>query len=203
MTAPTAPLTKLDAVNMMLASIGQAPVNTLAVAGIRDVSIAALALDNATREVLSLGWNFNTDSNYPLTPNGSGNILVPAGALEIDPTDPSVDAVIRSNDGTLMLWDKKNHTWTFTETIKCDIIWGAEFEHLPQAARSYIATRAARIFQSQVLGSAILFQFTEQHEQEALFVLKRSEGRTKDRNWFNRATDVNKIFHRASNPVRY
>jgi hypothetical protein len=203
MTAPSVPLTKLDAVNMMLASIGQAPVSTLAVSGIRDVSIAALALDNVTREVLSKGWHFNTDKNYPLSPNVDGNILVPTGALEIDPSDPTVDAVVRSNGGVRMLWDKDNLTWVFTTTVEVDVVWGYEFEELPTTMRNYIATRAARIFQSQVLGSEVLFQFTEQHESEALFLLMRAEGRTKDRNWFASGADVNRIFHRRSNPVRY
>jgi hypothetical protein len=203
MAAVNAPLSKLDAVNMMLASIGQAPVSTLAVSGIRDVSIAALALDNTTREVLSKGWHFNTDAGYSIAPNVSGNVLVPTGALEIDPSDPTVDAVVRSNDGVLMLWDKDNQTWSFAAPVKCDIVWGFEFEALPTTMRGYIATRAARIFQSQVLGSEVLFQFTAQHEQEALFLLMRAEGRTKDRNWFRSGADVNSIFHRASNPVRY
>jgi hypothetical protein len=203
MTAVNAPLTKLDAVNLMLSSIGQAPVNSLAVAGIRDVAIAALALDNTTREVLSRGWHFNTDTAFALSPNGSGNILVPSGALEIDPTDPNVDAVVRYNAGVPMFWDKTNQTWTFTAALKCDVVWGYEFEQLPQVARGYISTRAARIFQSQVIGSEVLFKFTELHEQEALFLLMRAEGRTKDRNWFKSGADVNRIFHRTSNPVRY
>lgn len=203
MAAVNAPLSKLDAVNLMLASIGQAPVNSLDVAGIRDVSIAALALDNTTREVLSRGWSFNRDYEYELTPNVSGQILVPSGALEVDPSDPLDDYVVRSNSGTLMLWDRKLKTYVISKTVKCNIVWGYEFEELPQAARGYIATRAARIFQSQVLGSDILFRFTAQHEEESLFLLMRTEGRTKDRNWFNSGADVNRIFHRHANPVRY
>ena len=204
MSAPSVPLTKLDAVNLMLASIGQAPVNTLNVTGLRDVSIAELALDNTTREVLSRGWSFNSDEGYELTPNEQGQLLVPNGALEVDVTDQTVEAVVRSNAGTLMLWDKENHSFTtFTVPVKCNIVWGFEFADLPQSARGYIATRAARIFQSQVIGSEVLFKFTEQHEFEALTVLMRSEARTKDRNIFRSSADVNRIFHRTSNPVRY
>lgn len=203
MTAVTAPLSKLDAVNMMLASIGQAPVNSLSVSGIRDVNIAALALDNTTREVLSRGWNFNTDQRYPLTPNVSNQILVPSTALEVDPSDRNVDVVVRDNGGTLMLYDRETRSFAFTKPVECDITWGFDYEKLSQAFRQYIAVRAARVFQSQVIGSELLFKFTELHEQEALAALKRHELRGKDRNIFNSGADVNRIFHRSSNPVRY
>lgn len=59
-------MAELEAVNEMLMSIGQAPVNTLAVTAIKDVSIARARLTSMTRRVLSRGFNFNTDESYPL-----------------------------------------------------------------------------------------------------------------------------------------
>lgn len=203
MASPTQLLTKLDAVNMMLASIGQAPVNSLAVTGIRDVAIATLALDNTTREVLLHGWNFNTDWDYPLAPNAQGHIVIPHGVLDLDPVDKTKDCVIRWSGGEARLYDKDNRTFVFDGIVRCNVIWGFEFEELPQAARQYIAIRAARIFQSQVIGSDILFRFTEDHEAEALALLARSESRNKDKNFFASGADVNRIFDRLSVPVRF
>ena len=195
MINPLSPMTKLDAVNGMLASIGQAPVNSLDVTGIRDVNIATLALDNTTREVLNRGSSFNTDKRYPLSVDVNGYINVPTGSLSVDPSDPSLDLVVRDNGGQVMLYDRKNHTFKINKSpVECDIIWAMDFEAIPQAARTYIATRAARIFQSQVIGSDILFRFTDLHETEAFALLTRMEARTKDRNIFRNSSDTNGVF---------
>ena len=55
------PQTELDAVNAMLLSIGQAPVSTLSVTGLKDVSFAQYILHSVSREVQLKGWEFNTD----------------------------------------------------------------------------------------------------------------------------------------------
>lgn len=205
MTNPLTPMTKLDAVNGMLASIGQAPVNTLDVTGIRDVSIGELALDNVTREVLTIGWHFNTEEEYELVPDGNGKIALPSNTLDLDPCYDYLDFTIRDDDGTLTLYDRVEHTFDLSDynPLLVNIVWAFEFDQIPQCARNYIATRAARIFQSQVIGSDILFKFTELHEREALATLKRLEGRRKDRNMLRSGADVNRIFTRHRNPLRY
>lgn len=198
------PLTALDAVNMMLSSIGQAPVNTLEVVGIRDVSIAKLILDNTTREILNRGWSFNTDTGWPLPLNESGNAVVPENTLAVSSSNPRYDYVVRSNSGTMMLYDRHDQTFEFSYSpIRMDIIWAMDFEEVPQAARGYIATRAARLFQAQVLGSQILFHFTDVHETEAYGTLRKMESRSKNRNMFRTPNEENaSILHRRHNPVR-
>lgn len=207
MASPTALLTKLDAVNMCLSSIGQSPINTLDVVGIKDAAVAVLSIDNATREVLSRGWSFNTDRELPLTPDGNGFILTPSNALWVDPSFDADNYVQRWNPnagtGALTLYNIRDRTFVFSDAVKCDVIYGYEFEQIPQVARNYIATRAARLFQSQVLGSDILFRYTELHESEALANLTRLEARTKDRNIFRSPADTNAIIHRRTNPRRF
>lgn len=207
MALPTLLLTELDAVNLMLASIGQTPVNTLAVSGIRDVAIAQLSLQNATREVLNRGWSFNTDTQYELALDGSSELPVPAAVLWLDPVDRTQQLVIRDDSGTLKMWDKYNHTFTIGDyhqsPIKVDIIWAYTFEQIPNVARHYISVRAARIFQSQVLASDILFKFTAAQEQEAYADLLKLEARTKDRNWFKSGADINQIVNRNRNVSRW
>ena len=186
MTEPLNPQTELDAVNTMLASIGSAPVNTLAVVGVKDINIAKSALSSTLRSVLLRGWSFNTDTNYELVPDGNNNILVPDTALWIEPCDRSKDYVVRYSATQAMLYDKENHTFTITDNpLKVDIIWAFSFESIPEAARSYIATKAARIFQSQIIGSEVLYKYTADHETEAFATLKRLEARTKKVNIFN------------------
>ena len=57
---------KLEAINVMLTAIGESPVNTITSSTTTDVSIAIQILDNVSREVQSVGWHFNTDTNYKL-----------------------------------------------------------------------------------------------------------------------------------------
>lgn len=207
MASPTLLLTELDAVNTMLASIGQTPVNSLAVSGIRDVAIAQLALQNVTREILNRGWSFNTDRCYELALNGSGEIELPANVLDIDPTLRTQQLVMRNDAGTQKLWDKVNHTFTLstyhTSPVEVNITWTYEFDEIPNVFRNYISIKAARVFQSQVLASDILFKFTSAMEQEAYADVLKLEARTKDRNWFTSGADINQIVNRRRNVSRW
>jgi len=204
MTNPLIPQTKLDAVNQMLASIGQTPLNTLNTAGIRDAAIAELTLDNTLREILNRGWSFNTDRCFELTKEVGDEYLVPSDALTIDPSEGwRYDFVERDDAGTRKMWDRENNTFTITDSpIEFDIIRAMDFETVPQAMRGYVAIRAARIFQANVIGSDIIFKYTQLHEDEALFALKKTERRNKDRNVFRPGTESNKIVNRYRNPIR-
>jgi hypothetical protein len=189
MPAPTltfTPQTELDAVNQMLLSIGQAPINTLATSGITDANVAHLILHNTSREVQSRGWNFNTDNDWPLTPDVNSKIAVPGNALAVDPEDQSLDYVQRVDpaDASMRLWDRKNLTFVIASPVKCEITWFFPFENLPQAARAYIATKAGRIFQAQSVGSQILYQYTKERELECLGELNRAEAASEDNNAF-------------------
>lgn len=195
MTNPVAVMTEIDAINQMLVSIGQAPVNSITSTGILDVETAKLSLDTVLREVLTRGWSFNADFDYPITPDGSDNILIPATAMWVDPVDTSRDFVMRWDSGTAKMYDRDARSFTITDEVDVNIIWAFEFDSIPQAARYYIALRAARIWQSQVIGSDILFKFTELHEMEALAGLKRLESRTKRVNFVSSGATVSRRFN--------
>ena len=201
-TNPLVPMTKLDAVNTMLATIGQSPINSLDVTGIRDAAIAELHLDNVTREQLTKGWSFNSDEDYPLAPDENGNILIPSSALDVDPTDGLKRYVQRSNDSTMMLYNKTDRTFTFDSPVKCNIIWAFDFDEIPQAARTFFATRAARLFQSNIVGSDVLFRFTQLHEDEARQALQTAEDRNLDLNILNSPTETNAVIYHRRTGVR-
>ena len=76
--------TKLEATNVMLTAIGESPVNTITSSTTTDVSIAIQILDNVSREVQSVGWHFNTDTNYLLAKNSSNQIVLPTNCLRVD-----------------------------------------------------------------------------------------------------------------------
>ena len=76
---------KLDAVNTMLSSIGEAPVSSLS-SGLIEAEIAETILDTVDREVQSMGWNFNTELKKNFAQDVSGQILLPADILRADAT---------------------------------------------------------------------------------------------------------------------
>lgn len=174
---------KLEAVNTMLTAIGESPVNTITSSTTTDVSIALQILDNVSREVQSVGWHFNTDTNYLLTKNSSNQIELPANALRVDNSnkDADKDLVERGRK----LWDRENHTYTITKDIRVNITWFLEFIELPETARRYITIRAARIFQDRMLASETLHTFHQVDELQALSALKEHEGDTRDHSIFD------------------
>jgi hypothetical protein len=60
MTKPTS-MTELEAVNVLLTTIGEAPVNTLTGNQVTDVTVAKQVLLEISREIQSQGWHFNTE----------------------------------------------------------------------------------------------------------------------------------------------
>lgn len=180
-----APMSELEAVNEMLASIGQAPVNTLAVTGITDVNIAKQRLSSMTRRVLMRGFYFNTDENYTLSPDVDGHIVIPSGVLKIEAMSAGDDIVQRRLDVKGMaLFNKATLSFLFAAPVQVKVTWAFPFEDLPETARCYIATAAGRRFQSKIIGSQVLDRFEEEDEMKAWVLLDRDERGTRKTNLF-------------------
>lgn len=173
--------TELDAVNVMLGTIGESPINSLeASSGVADAVIARQILSEVAVQVQEEGWHFNTETGFTMTPTTSGEIFVSPNVIEIDTMDgdKEVDVAIRGN----RLYDRTKQTFVFEKDLKCRVVLLLEFEELPQAARHYVMIRAARVFQQRVLGSETLNGFTQQDESRARLSLKRYDSQTADYN---------------------
>ena len=174
---------ELDAVNIMLGTIGESPINSLdAATGVVDAVTARAILSEVSVQVQEEGWHFNTEYEFVLTPSlDTKEIYVPANAIEVDASAydrNDIDVAIRGN----RLYDRKNKTFKFEQDIKADLTILLEFNELPQAARHFITIRAARVFQQRVIGSDTLGSFTERDEARALRSMRRYESRTADYN---------------------
>lgn len=191
MTKPTS-MTELEAVNVLLTTIGEAPVNTLDGNQVTDVSIAKQVLNEVSREVQAQGWHFNTEQNVPLTPDTLGNIVIPADTARIDARDFNV--VVRENK----LFNLTDRTFAFVSKILVDIIYYQDFANLPQQAKNYITTRAARIFADRTLNSETIHKMTSRDEQRALIDLKEMEGDTGDFNMMD-SYSVSRVMNRGFN----
>lgn len=166
-TLTLAPTTELDAVNILLDVTNKPPVNTLEGGLPLDVTRARVRLHEISRAVQKKGWHFNTRPNVAMYPDNTGTIQIGTEVLSIDSAGSSAtrDVVQR---GT-RLFDRDNDTYTFTvgTPLYAQIVEFLAFEELPEAARYYIAVRAARTFQQRTTGSDTRFKFTAADEQAA------------------------------------
>ena len=196
------PLSELDAVNVMLMSIGQSPVSALDSTGIKDVEIARLILHNTSREIQDESWEWNTDFAYEITPDGNDRILVPSNCLSIDPTSRADDWVQRydSSNAAQSMYDLNEQTFARTTVLKVDITWFYTFAYLPQSARNYIAQLAGQKFQAKHVSSELLFKFEEKDVVRARTILERNSHRVRDRNLLVGPDFTNVIFNRRRNP---
>lgn len=178
------PTSRLEAVNQMLRTIGEAPVSTLTGDLTVDVVTADQVLSQVLKDVLSQGWFFNTEHDYPLSKNGSNEIIVPTDILAVDvrTTDNSkLNVVIRGQK----LYDLTEHTTVFTQDVSVSIVRLLNFEDIPQSAKSYIMHRASRLFQASMLGSDSLAREASTNEIQALAALKLDEDEQADRTVFD------------------
>lgn len=177
----TAATTELEAINIMLAAIGEAPVNKLTGTLPVDVKIAQNLLNEQSKSVQGEGWSFNTEYDVVLTRSANNKINLPANVLKVDVNiqdHPQIDAVQRG----LKLYDRFKHTDIFDEDLKCEVQYFLKFEELPEPARRYINIRAARVFVDRSVTDDSLRTYTQQDEVRARAILLDSDSNNNDTN---------------------
>ena len=189
-------MSELDAVNLMLMTIGEYRVNDLInLAGRSDAAIAKDILNNTSRAVQSKGWAFNTDFDVELKPDDSQQIVLGGAILRIDSTSrvrsSKKDIVERDNK----LYERQNNTNIFTDNVIVDTITYFNFESLPEAARRFIAIRSARVFHDRVVGSGELHKFFQEDEGQAWSELLEYESDVGDYTIFD-TYDVYRVVER-------
>jgi hypothetical protein len=176
--------TELEAVNTILSVMGEAPINALNVTANQNVETAQAILQEVLVSVQSKGWHFNTERKVTLSRNGSNEFPLPTNALEVDSvyTDADIDVVARGS----RLYNRTDQTYSFPDnaTLYADIIYGLDWDELPEAARQYIKIRAARTAQERDLASENIHKFTEDDERIALATLMAAEVRQMNVNLF-------------------
>ena len=181
---------ELPAVNQILQSCGQAPVTTLDQTN-PDVAIAYQTLLEVSREVQAEGWSFNKEFDYDVTPDSNNEILIANNILQIDATrnaaNSNMDVVRRSGK----LYDKANHTYTFTKKLSCDITWLMDWIDLPVPIADYITCRAATTVSSRIVGDSNQYQMLQQKEQSSRAVAMEYECNQGDYTFFGHSGKTN------------
>jgi hypothetical protein len=178
----------------MLHCIGETPISSLSVTGLVEVDAALAVLNEVSRRVQAVGYQFNSETDYPLVRDVDGKIKVPTNTLSVDTTKSfSQYDIVRRSAG---LYDKATRTYVFDRDIEVDIVFLVEWEDLPESARQYIMITAARIFQARQLGSETQHKFSTEQEYAAKALFDDEEGSTGDYNIFNGSYSVATILDR-------
>jgi hypothetical protein len=178
--------TELDAVNSILMSVGESPVNTLDTQS-PEVAIAQNTLRQVCREIQSEGWVFNTEYEYPFQVDSSDEVIIPPTVLQLDLNRyqhaDNYDVIRR--DGKL--YDRYSHSYKFPniDTLYCDVIWFFEFQDIPQVFRDYITARAARIAGIRMVSDAETTKLLEADEALARALVLEYDTKQADYSIFN------------------
>jgi|SRR6056300_818070 len=171
-------LTELDVVNSCLEEIHEAPIQTLVDQTSVLVAVAQRVYNEVTRSVLLKGWNFNTDREVTLSPDGSNNILQGVDFLKADPCDVSLPYVWRGGK----LWDYEENTDVFTDTVDFNIVRSLDFADIPPYAQEYIKARTVRIFYGRSVGKGTNdYKVLTYDESEALAEMRRGDVQSSDK----------------------
>ena len=200
MATLTTRTTHLEAINTMLSTIGEAPVNSLTGSLPTDASMAKNILDEVNREVQSSGWKFNTSYKATLSRDTNNKIPVANDVMHIE-LNPLLEAK-SSNDPVIrgsFLYNLAKETFIFDKDFEnVQIVHLLDFEQIPEQARRYITIRASRIFHDRTLGANALHRFSRQDELVALSILKQSEASVADHSIFNSYDQYNTVTRNRS-----
>ena len=186
--------TELESINIMLAAIGEAPINSLTGTLPVDARLAQSTLTEVNKEVQSEGWSFNTEIDVTLPRNNaSKQIALSTDVLRIDPNihqHPTIDAIQRG----LKLYDRLNNRFEFDEDLICTVVYFRTFDELPEPARRYITIKAARIFVDRLVSDDGLRTYTQQDEVRARSILMETDLANGDHNVLRGDPSLTNVF---------
>ena len=173
--------TELECINIMLAAIGEAPINTLTGTLPVDADTPQKTLNEKNKDVQNEGWSFNQEFNVKLTRDGNNQISLGTDILKVDANvfdHPTIDVIQRG----LKMYDRKNNTYVFDTDLTCNVTYFRNFDEIPESARRYINIRAARVFVDRLVGDDGLRTYTAQDEARARANLMETDMDNADHN---------------------
>lgn len=193
--------TKLSAVNTMLASVGREPVTALDPSQDALADIALVALNEVDLMVQTQGMEENREEDWPIPLNVDGEAEVPENVLRIDAARCAyypADKKALTQRGS-RIYNRRDRTFVLTPIapIKVDCIVRLAFEDLPQAARMYIAVKAAQLFQGRQQTSTVIDRVEQRQVDTALVIWEQHVDDTNDHNQIDGNPSVSKALARG------
>lgn len=140
---------ELEAVNDILASIGESPVNTLEGDANLDVVNARRILAKINRQEQAKGWTFNIDTTAELIPDSFSKLI---------PYMDNYLSVISSggspyNNRGGYVYDRINKTDIFPSSITVSLISLLTFDEMPEVFKALIICKASKEFNIRFFGA--------------------------------------------------
>ncbi|WYW04290.1 tail protein [Pseudomonas phage vB_PpuP-Kompost-2] len=162
---------ELQAVNDMLAAIGESPVSALEGDPNADVANCRRILAQVNREIQSKGWTFNIEEGAELMPDVFSKLI------EYLPDYLRMT----TSGGTLYInrggyvYDRTAKTDQFTSNIQVDLIRLKPFGEMPECFRSYIVAKASRRFNIRFFGAGEIEGSLQEQENDAWAAIQEYE----------------------------
>jgi|TARA_E500000318_G_scaffold35826_1_gene34913 hypothetical protein len=188
--------TELQAINIMLSFIGEAPVSAITGNIGTDVAVAINILDETSMSVQSQGWYFNREFDVTQTRDTNNKVPLDSNCVQAEASRPYqylYQYTIRNG----FLYDLKNHTDVFDKDPMIDKVLIQQFEHLPEYARRYITIKASRRFAARYIGADQLVKLANIDEQEAHVQFEQADSRAMDANILKDEYNMNYIANRG------
>lgn len=143
------PSSELEAVNEMMAAVGESSLSTIAGDLPPDASMAVTILSNTNKALQSKGWHFNT--NYDVTLSLESDNTITLGNNVVSVAVPGKDVALRNQK----LYDREDNEFTFDQEITNAVtITLLNFEETPETFRAYVTMSATYRFYLYLLGSS-------------------------------------------------
>lgn len=173
---------ELDAVNDVLEAISASPISSLAAIPMIEGRAALNRLRQVSAEIQLEGWYFNTNYDFELPVSTDGEVVLPDNTLSVDVVPGrGRHNQVTDRDGKLFDLETNSFDFSDSQSVRVDIVLELPWEHLQEAARRAIVTRAARRFAQRWLGDPNIAQYTAEDERLAYVELKKQDSRQADR----------------------
>lgn len=156
-------LNELDAVNEIIGTLGESPINSLENMSNIDAINALRILRTISRQEQARGWSFNIIPQLTLTPEFYTH-KIPWNDAYLSLKGLNNEKLVRSGDYIKDL--ANNNRLEFTSPITAEAVLLIPFEQLPEPMRSYIVAKSCFAFQARYFGDDSLGNVTQMQIQE-------------------------------------
>ena len=185
-------LSKLEAVNRILRSAGEFPVNSLLSVS-NDTLMAETVLDE---QVLYHNMEGTLQNTFytTLKPDSNGKILLGDNVLHIEPVGSKSPALVTTRGSNpTYLFDIGDNTDVFTESVEVQQVLRLDFEDLPTPDQFSVVDTSARLYQMQTVGDV---------NQDSLLAQQQMMSIARARQADTRQRKANFLFGANENPYR-
>jgi ribosomal protein L21E len=161
--------TLLEAVNVCLAVIGEAPINTLENEQVGEAAQAERTLLEYHKEGQTRGWGWNRERGVKFYPDPTTReVLIPPSVVKWAPSRLDWNNRFQARGGRV--YDNEGRSYAipaYVASIEADIVSLLPWNDCPEVFNRWATIRAARVFSNRAVGNTTTYQLTQAEEDQA------------------------------------